>query len=100
MSVARRRRSVHFVPGGNERMMARALALPADGLILDLEDAVPPDRKVATRPIVTRWLRELDFAGRERWIRMNPLRSEEHTSELQSLRHLVCRLLLEKQKNT
>src|SRR5262245_62794121 len=28
------------------------------------------------------------------------LRSEEHTSELQSLRHLVCRLLLEKKKNT
>src|SRR5205814_9233427 len=28
-----------------------------------------------------------------------PCRSEEHTSELQSLRHLVCRLLLEKKKN-
>src|SRR5438045_7258794 len=28
-----------------------------------------------------------------------PKRSEEHTSELQSLRHLVCRLLLEKKKN-
>src|SRR5437899_9847415 len=28
------------------------------------------------------------------------LRSEEHTSELQSLRHLVCRLLLEKKKHT
>src|SRR5262245_62719631 len=27
-----------------------------------------------------------------------PCRSEEHTSELQSLRHLVCRLLLEKKK--
>src|SRR5258705_4278949 len=27
-----------------------------------------------------------------------PIRSEEHTSELQSLRHLVCRLLLEKKK--
>src|SRR5258705_7147573 len=27
-------------------------------------------------------------------------RSEEHTSELQSLRHLVCRLLLEKKNNT
>src|SRR5258705_7075557 len=27
------------------------------------------------------------------------VRSEEHTSELQSLRHLVCRLLLEKKKN-
>src|SRR5438045_8980495 len=33
-------------------------------------------------------------AGRETLIR-----SEEHTSELQSLRHLVCRLLLEKKKN-
>src|SRR5258705_9573981 len=29
----------------------------------------------------------------------HPSRSEEHTSELQSLRHLVCRLLLEKKKN-
>src|ERR1035438_759102 len=31
-----------------------------------------------------------------RWERTHPSRSEEHTSELQSLRHLVCRLLLEK----
>src|SRR5690625_6507134 len=30
---------------------------------------------------------------------MNELRSEEHTSELQSRGHLVCRLLLEKKKN-
>src|SRR5258705_96878 len=32
--------------------------------------------------------------------RLRPVRSEEHTSELQSLRHLVCRLLLEKKKKT
>src|SRR5947199_7563530 len=31
--------------------------------------------------------------------RCTDFRSEEHTSELQSLRHLVCRLLLEKKKN-
>src|SRR5262245_64346331 len=31
--------------------------------------------------------------------RLHSARSEEHTSELQSLRHLVCRLLLEKKKN-
>src|SRR5262245_64042776 len=31
-------------------------------------------------------------------LRVEALRSEEHTSELQSLRHLVCRLLLEKKK--
>jgi len=67
------RRSLHFVPGGQERMMARALTLPADGLILDLEDAVPPDRKAATRPIVRDWLERLDFGPRERWVRMNPI---------------------------
>ena len=69
----RRRRSLHFVPGGNERMIARALTLPADGLILDLEDAVAPDLKAATRPVVRGWLERLDFGPRERWIRMNPM---------------------------
>jgi citrate lyase subunit beta / citryl-CoA lyase len=69
----RSRRSLHFVPGGNERMIAKALTLPADGLILDLEDAVPPERKAATRPVVRDWLRHLDFGGRERWVRMNPI---------------------------
>lgn len=69
------RRSIHFVPGGNERMIAKALTLPADGLILDLEDAVTPDKKAETRPIVRRWLETLDFGGRERWVRMNPIGS-------------------------
>src|SRR5512132_843189 len=73
LTVARRRRSLHFVPGGNDRMLAKALTIPADGLILDLEDSVPPDRKEATRPLVLDWLRARDFGGRERWVRMNPL---------------------------
>src|SRR5215212_11586796 len=40
--------------------------------------------------------------GRDKPARASPCRrrSEEHTSELQSLRHLVCRLLLEKKKKT
>jgi citrate lyase subunit beta/citryl-CoA lyase len=76
------RRSLHFVPGGNEKMIAKALTLPADGLILDLEDAVTPDRKAATRPIVRRWLETLDFAGRERWIRMNPVFTDHAEADL------------------
>src|SRR5258705_10047461 len=36
--------------------------------------------------------------GRRRWNGLFVVRSEEHTSELQSLRHLVCRLLLGKKK--
>ena len=71
--MARRRRSLHFVPGGNDRMFTRALTLPADGLILDLEDAVAPDRKAATRGVVREWLARSDFGGRERWVRMNPI---------------------------
>jgi citrate lyase subunit beta/citryl-CoA lyase len=68
------RRSLHFVPGGNERMFARALTLPVDGLIYDLEDSVPPDRKVPTRPVVREWLAR-DAGDRERWVRLNPLAS-------------------------
>ena len=71
--MARRRRSLHFVPGGNDRMFTRAITLPADGLILDLEDAVAPDRKAATRGVVREWLAQKDFGGRERWVRMNPI---------------------------
>jgi citrate lyase subunit beta/citryl-CoA lyase len=84
MTIGKRRRSMHFVPGGNERMIARALALPADGLILDLEDAVAPDLKEATRPIVTKWLTDLDFGGRERWVRMNPIASGLGVADLEA----------------
>jgi citrate lyase subunit beta/citryl-CoA lyase len=65
-------RSLHFVPGGQQRMLEKALTLPADGLILDLEDAVAPDLKAATRPIVREWLGR-DFGRRQRWVRMNPI---------------------------
>ena len=77
------RRSLHFVPGGQEKMIAKALTLPADGLILDLEDAVPPPLKPATRPIVRRWLETLDFGGRERWVMMNPIFTEHAVPDLE-----------------
>jgi len=77
------RRSLHFVPGGQEKMIAKALTLPADGLILDLEDAVPPELKLRTRPIVRRWLETLDFGGRERWVRMNPIFTEHAVADIE-----------------
>src|SRR5262249_60056395 len=40
------------------------------------------------------------FAATSRFLPTLRRRSEEHTSELQSLTNLVCRLLLEKKKNT
>src|SRR5258708_28636854 len=41
---------------------------------------------------------ELSISALPPWLRAAPYRSEEHTSELQSPDHLVCRLLLEKKK--
>ena len=67
------RRSVHFVPGANEKMFRKALELPADGLILDLEDAVTPDNKESARETVRSWLADVDFGRQERLVRMNPL---------------------------
>ena len=64
-------------------MLAKALTLPADGLILDLEDAVTPDKKAATRPIVRQWLETRDFGPRERWVRMNPIYSEYGERDLE-----------------
>lgn len=70
---ARLRRSVHFVPGANEKMLTKSLGLAADALVLDLEDAVTPDRKNEARTVVSGWLRDIDFGGKERVVRMNPL---------------------------
>lgn len=73
MPEARLRRSVHFVPGANEKMLQKSLALEADSLVLDLEDAVTPERKDSAREIVAGWLRDVDFGRQERMVRINPL---------------------------
>src|SRR5258705_8290231 len=52
--------------------------------------------KIKLRPVI---LTIIDRQFLVRNPRQRPTRSEEHTSELQSLRHLVCRLLLEKKKS-
>lgn len=72
-AVDRLRRSCHFVPGANDKMLNKSIATNADCLILDLEDAVTPDRKDEAREIVADWLGEIDFQGKERTVRMNPL---------------------------
>ena len=53
----RPRRSVLFLPGSNPRALEKARALPVDGLIFDLEDAVAPEIKDTARgPVsVDRW---------------------------------------------
>src|SRR2546422_7694160 len=69
---------------------------------LSLHDALPiyPFQSIG-RYLVERGelqLGEASMPAIKAWAAANPRRSEEHTSELQSRLHLVCRLLLEKKK--
>ncbi|MBV8107116.1 MAG: CoA ester lyase [Hyphomicrobiales bacterium] len=68
--LARPRRSVLYMPGSNAKALAKAATLPADALILDLEDSVAPDAKVMARAQVVEAARG-DFGGREVVIRVN-----------------------------
>jgi len=54
----RRRRSIHFVPGGNDKMLNKALGLPADSLILDLEDILNRRVEVVTEQGLNRYIRD------------------------------------------
>ena len=69
--LARPRRSVLYMPGSHAKALAKAATLPADSLILDLEDSVAPDQKVAARAQVAEAVRKGGFGGREVVIRVN-----------------------------
>ncbi len=72
--AARPRRSVLYMPGSNPRALAKGRELPADALILDLEDAVAPDAKTAGRDAIRAALAERAAYGhRELAVRVNGL---------------------------
>ena len=79
------RRSIHFVPGGNVKMLNKALGLAADSLILDLEDSVTPDRKGIARDEVCDWLANADFKNQEKLVRINPMDSEWGREDLEAV---------------
>jgi len=68
---ARPRRSVLYMPGSNARALVKGRDLPADGLILDLEDAVAPSEKERARTQVLEALSEGGYGERELLLRVN-----------------------------
>lgn len=64
-------RSILSVPGGNARMIEKALASDADIVMLDLEDATAPDQKASARQVVIEAFREHDWHGRPKTFRCN-----------------------------
>jgi citrate lyase subunit beta / citryl-CoA lyase len=69
----RLRRSVLFMPASNARALDKARTLPADALVLDLEDAVAPDAKPTARRMAVAAASAGGYAPREVVIRVNAL---------------------------
>jgi citrate lyase subunit beta/citryl-CoA lyase len=65
------RRSRLYAPGNMPRFIEKAAASCADGVILDLEDSVAPDRKAEARILTAYALRETDFGRSEIMVRIN-----------------------------
>jgi citrate lyase subunit beta/citryl-CoA lyase len=70
--TVRPRRSVLYMPGSNPRALEKARELPADVLILDLEDAVAPEAKLQARDAVVKAIQR-GFGDREVLVRINGL---------------------------
>ena len=71
--TVRPRRSVLYMPGSNARALEKARELPADGLILDLEDAVAPEAKAQARGAIVNALYQGGYGDREVMVRINGL---------------------------
>ena len=74
-------RSMLFVPGDRPERFAKAAASGADAVILDLEDAVMPERRAYARGEITKWL----GASERRvpvWVRINPVETSDALEDL------------------
>jgi citrate lyase subunit beta/citryl-CoA lyase len=78
----RPRRSVLYLPASNAKAVTKARELPADVIILDLEDAVAPEAKVEARAAAAAAVREGGFGRREVVIRCNGLNTEWGAADL------------------
>jgi citrate lyase subunit beta/citryl-CoA lyase len=82
VSTPRPLRSVLYMPGSNARALEKAKTLPADALILDLEDAVAPDAKADARRQVGDAVRSGEYGERVLTIRVNGLDTAWHADDI------------------
>jgi citrate lyase beta subunit len=78
------RRSFLFVPGSEEKKVAKAASLGADAVILDLEDAVAPARKAEARTRVRTFLQGQDSQTIEWLIRLNGISTPYFEADLEA----------------
>jgi citrate lyase subunit beta/citryl-CoA lyase len=76
-------RSLLFVPGDSDRKLAKSDSVPADILILDLEDSVSPEEKPAARSRVREFLAARSARSwSELWVRINPIQGPDALADL------------------
>lgn len=80
-------RSVQYVPGNNEKMVAKAPSIPADIITLDLEDSVPPAEKPRAREVVAANLAAAGAGGSEVYVRINNWETEMTDDDLEAIVH-------------
>tara|TARA_R110002110_G_scaffold166675_1_gene367449 strand:+ start:8580 stop:9452 length:873 start_codon:yes stop_codon:yes gene_type:complete len=81
----RPRRSMLYMPGSNPRALDKARSLPADCLILDMEDSVSPDAKQLAREQIAAALAEGGYGHRELIVRINALDSEWGQDDIRAI---------------
>jgi citrate lyase subunit beta/citryl-CoA lyase len=96
----RPRRSVLYMPGSNARALEKARGLPADCLILDLEDAVAPEAKAEARARIIEAVGAGGYGGREIVVRTNALDSAWGEADIAELAAITPDAILVPKVNT
>jgi citrate lyase subunit beta / citryl-CoA lyase len=76
-------RSFLYVPANREKFLDKALDLPADALLLDLEDSVPPAEKDVARAAVREYAPKIP--GGRLWVRANAINSDDGRADLDAV---------------
>ncbi|MFC2016490.1 HpcH/HpaI aldolase/citrate lyase family protein [Chloroflexota bacterium] len=78
-------RTLLFVPGNQERRIEKARSVPADAIILDVEDSVPPSEKDSAREMVAASIVGLASSQREVFVRTNSLPTPYAVSDIKAV---------------
>lgn len=81
----RPRRSALYMPGANERALEKGKSLPADVLIMDLEDGVAPEAKAEARARIVAMLAGGGYGKREIGVRVNGVGAEWHEADIDAI---------------
>jgi citrate lyase subunit beta/citryl-CoA lyase len=80
-------RSVFYVPGNVEKMVAKAPEIPADLITLDLEDSVPPAEKPKAREVIQKNLKYAGTGGATVYVRINNWETKMTNDDLEAVVH-------------